>query len=93
MPGAAAGIAALNTAGIRVVLVTNKRLAARPGADVAAYAAVQARFDQLLENGEGLGSMPPTTARTPSVPAIAENRRRACWCRRRGTTGSMSAPP
>ncbi len=49
LPGAAAAIAALNAADIRVVLVTNQRWLSRPDADVAAFAAIQARLDELLE--------------------------------------------
>lgn len=49
LPGAATAIAALNAADIRVVLVTNQRWLSRPNTDVAAFTAIQARLDELLE--------------------------------------------
>jgi D-glycero-D-manno-heptose 1,7-bisphosphate phosphatase len=49
LPGAAAAIAELNSTGVRVVVVTNQRWLSRPDADVTAFAATQARLDELLE--------------------------------------------
>lgn len=49
LPGAATAIARLNSADVRVVLVTNQRWLSRPDADFAAFAATQARLCELLE--------------------------------------------
>ncbi|MEE6179230.1 D-glycero-alpha-D-manno-heptose-1,7-bisphosphate 7-phosphatase [Mycobacterium sp. 050134] len=48
LPGAARAIAALNQRGVRTVLVTNQRWLSRPSADLARFAAVHARLQELL---------------------------------------------
>jgi D-glycero-D-manno-heptose 1,7-bisphosphate phosphatase len=48
LPGAAKGLAALNAAGLRTVLVTNQRWLSEPSADPAHFAAIQDRLHQLL---------------------------------------------
>ncbi|MBV9205903.1 MAG: HAD-IIIA family hydrolase [Actinobacteria bacterium] len=48
IPGAAAAIAKLNAAGVRVVLVTNQRWLSGPARDLAGYARVHARLEELL---------------------------------------------
>ena len=48
LPGAAEAVAKLNAARIRTVLVTNQRWLSEPSADLARYAAVHARLEQLL---------------------------------------------
>jgi D-glycero-D-manno-heptose 1,7-bisphosphate phosphatase len=48
LPGAAKAVAALNTARMRTVLVTNQRWLSRQSADPARYFAVHSRLTQLL---------------------------------------------
>jgi D-glycero-D-manno-heptose 1,7-bisphosphate phosphatase len=48
LPGAAEAIARLNAAGMRVILVTNQRWLSGPARDLAGYARVHARLDELL---------------------------------------------
>jgi D-glycero-D-manno-heptose 1,7-bisphosphate phosphatase len=48
IPGAAAAIAELNAAGIRVILVTNQRWLSGPARDPAGYGRVHARLEELL---------------------------------------------
>jgi D-glycero-D-manno-heptose 1,7-bisphosphate phosphatase len=48
LPGAAAAIARLNAAGMRVILVTNQRWLSGPASDVAGYARVHGRLEDLL---------------------------------------------
>lgn len=48
VPGAAAAIARLNAASIRVVLVTNQRWLADPAAHLADYARIHARLEEQL---------------------------------------------
>ncbi len=48
IPGAATAIAELNAAAIRVVLVTNQRWLSGPARDLAGYARVHARLEELL---------------------------------------------
>jgi D-glycero-D-manno-heptose 1,7-bisphosphate phosphatase len=48
IPGAAAAIAKLNAAGVRVILVTNQRWLSGPARDPAGYAQVHARLEELL---------------------------------------------
>src|SRR5580704_15337432 len=48
LPGAAAAIARLNAAGMRVILVTNQRWLSGPASDLAGYARVHARLEELL---------------------------------------------
>jgi D-glycero-D-manno-heptose 1,7-bisphosphate phosphatase len=48
LPGAAKAVAALNAAGLRVILVTNQRWLSEKSADPGCYAAVHARLKQLL---------------------------------------------
>ncbi|WP_145012219.1 D-glycero-alpha-D-manno-heptose-1,7-bisphosphate 7-phosphatase [Mycobacterium marseillense] len=52
LPGAATALAALNTAGLRAVLVTNQRWLSEPASDPTHFTAVQDRLQQLLA-GEG----------------------------------------
>lgn len=51
LPGAATALAALNSAGLRTVLVTNQRWLSEPASDTAHFAAVQDRLEQLLADG------------------------------------------
>ena len=53
LPGAAKGVAALNAARVRTVLVTNQRWLSEQAADPARYAAVHARLEQLLADEGG----------------------------------------
>lgn len=48
LPGAAKAVAALNSAGVRTILVTNQRWLSTPSADPARFAAVQKRLEELL---------------------------------------------
>lgn len=48
LPGAARAVAAMNAAGLRIVLVTNQRWLSQQSADPAIFAAVQDRLEQLL---------------------------------------------
>jgi len=48
IPGAAAAIARLNAAGVRVILVTNQRWLSGPAGDPIGYARVHARLEKLL---------------------------------------------
>jgi D-glycero-D-manno-heptose 1,7-bisphosphate phosphatase len=48
LPGAAQAVAQLNAVGLRTVLVTNQRWLSGPTGDLACFAAIQARLDQLL---------------------------------------------
>jgi D-glycero-D-manno-heptose 1,7-bisphosphate phosphatase len=48
LPGAAEAVAGLNAAGIRTVLVTNQRWLSTRSADLASFAAIEQRLDQLL---------------------------------------------
>jgi D-glycero-D-manno-heptose 1,7-bisphosphate phosphatase len=48
IPGAAVAIARLNAAAVRVILVTNQRWLSGPAGDLAGYARVQARLEELL---------------------------------------------
>lgn len=48
IPGAAAAISRLNTAAVRVILVTNQRWLSGPARDLAGYARLHARLEQLL---------------------------------------------
>jgi D-glycero-D-manno-heptose 1,7-bisphosphate phosphatase len=48
IPGAAVAIARLNAAAVRVVLVTNQRWLSGPAGDLAGYARVHARLEELL---------------------------------------------
>lgn len=48
IPGAAAAIARLNAAAVRVILVTNQRWLSGPARDPAGYARVHARLEELL---------------------------------------------
>ncbi|OBH61025.1 histidinol phosphate phosphatase [Mycobacterium mantenii] len=48
LPGAAAAVAALNSAGLRTVLVTNQRWLSEKSSKPAHFAAVQRRLEELL---------------------------------------------
>lgn len=48
IPGAAAAIARLNAAAVRVILVTNQRWLSGPARDLAGYARVHSRLEELL---------------------------------------------
>jgi D-glycero-D-manno-heptose 1,7-bisphosphate phosphatase len=80
LPGAAGAIAAINAAGIPVVVVTNQSGIARGLYDAAAFAAVTARLGELLA---AAGARLDATYHCPHHPAgVVPTLAIACRCRK-----------